>query len=161
MKNRSKISIKIFNIILIIEFFIWGSILFIVLLPDNTNSQRLSPSTIVGIIALLFFSIITPFLIKKILKLAFEDLENSKYSRQYVFKNLSRTYDIQVIPIKDEPEHEKFLTVELQKRATFYARIMDDNTVMISIKFNGEQNKIFYGGLQLENFTTFFKIIEF
>ena len=161
MKNRSKISIKLLSTILIIELFILGSTLFIVLLPDNTNSQRLSTSTIIGILVLLFLCIITPFLIKPILKIAFEDLENSKYSRQYVFNNLLRTHDIQVIPIKDDPEHEKFLTVELQKRATFYARIMDDNTVMISIKFNNEQNKIFYGGLKPENFTTFFKKIEF
>ncbi len=63
--------------------------------------------------------------------------------RKYVQQNLSTEYCVEVIPIKDDPEHENFVTKELVKRAKFYAQIMEDGTVMISIKFNNENDRIF------------------
>ena len=37
---------------------------------------------------------------------------------------------------------------------------MEDGTVMISIKFNNENDRIFYGGLEAEYFMTNFKIVN-
>ena len=35
---------------------------------------------------------------------------------------------------------------------------MSDGTVMISIKFNNESDRIYYGGLCAGDFTTYFKV---
>ena len=87
-------------------------------------------------------------------------MEMCKESEKYVQQNLSTEYCVEVIPIKDDPEHENFVTKELVKRAKFYAQIMEDGTVMISIKFNNENDRIFYGGLEAEYFMTNFKIVN-
>ena len=79
---------------------------------------------------------------------------------KYVLQKLSKTDFTEVIPIKDEPMHENFLTKELTKRAKFYAIIMSDTTIMIALQFNHENDKIYYGGLYAENFMEHFKIID-
>ncbi len=86
----------------------------------------------------------------------FKNTETFKESEKYVLQNLSKEYCVEVIPIKDEPQHENFLTKELVKRAKFYAQIMSDGTVMISIKFNNESNRIYYGGLYAKRFYKIF-----
>lgn len=157
MKKRSKVSQKVFSAVLFIESIVAAGILFIIILDNYSNN--LGPMTIVSIVVLLLFGII-PFVLKPFLKISFEDLEICKESEKYVLQNLSREYCVEVIPIKDEPQHEDFLTKELVKRAKFYAQIMSDGTVMISIKFNNESNRIYYGGLYAKDFTRHFKVLN-
>lgn len=158
MKERSKISKKIFNAILIIESFVLAGMLFIIISDIYSNS--FDRNTIVCIVILLCFGIIMPFVLKPFLKVAFEDLEMCKESERYVQQNLSKEYFVEVIPIRDEPQHENFLTKELVKRAKFYAQIMSDGTVMISIKFNNEEYRIYYGEFYAGDFTTYFKVLN-
>ena len=157
MKKRSKVSQKVFSAVLFIESIVAAGILFIIILDNYSNN--LGPMTIVSIVVLLLFGII-PFVLKPFLKISFEDLEICKESEKYVLQNLSREYCVEVIPIKDEPQHEDFLTKELVKRAKFYAQIMSDGTIMISIKFNNESNRIYYGGLYAKDFTRHFKVLN-
>ena len=139
MKKRSKVSQKVFSAVLFMESIVAAGILFIIILDNYSNN--LGPMTIVSIVVLLLFGII-PFVLKPFLKISFEDLEICKESEKYVQQNLSKEHCVEVIPIKDDPQHEDFLTKELVKRAKFYAQIMSDGTVMISIKFNNESNRI-------------------
>ncbi len=157
MKKRSKVSQKVFSAVLFIESIVAAGILFIIILDNYSNN--LGPMTIVSIVVLLLFGII-PFVLKPFLKISFEDLEICKESEKYVQQNLSKEHCVEVIPIKDEPQHEDFLTKELVKRAKFYAQIMSDGTVMISIKFNNESNRIYYGGLYSKDFTRYFKVLN-
>lgn len=158
MKERSKISKKIFNVILIIEVFVVFAILFITISDSCQNT--FDKNTIVCIIILLGFGVIIPFLITPLFKIVFERSEIFEESEKYVQQNLSKEYCVEVMPIKDEPQHENFLTKELVKRAKFYAQIMSDGTVMISIKFNNESDRIYYGGLYAGDFTTYFKVLN-
>ena len=112
------------------------------------------------IVILLCLGVIIPFLITPLFKIAFERSEIFEESEKYVQQNLSKEYRVEVIPIRDEPQHENFLTKELVKRAKFYAQIMSDGTVMISIKFNNESDSIYYGGLYAGDFTTYFKVLN-
>lgn len=139
MKKRSKVSQKVFSAVLFMESIVAAGILFIIILDNYSNN--LGPMTIVSIVVLLLFGIIS-FVLKPFLKISFEDLEICKESEKYVQQNLSKEHCVEVIPIKDDPQHEDFLTKELVKRAKFYAQIMSDGTVMISIKFNNESNRI-------------------
>lgn len=158
MKERSKISKKIFNAILIIEAFVLAGMLFIIISDSYSNS--FGRNTIVCIVILLCFGIIMPFVLKPLLKVAFEDLEMCKESERYVQQNLSKEHCVEVIPIRDHTQYENFVTEELVKRAKFYAQIMSDGTVMISIKFNNEEDRIYYGGLYPRDFTTNFKVLN-
>ena len=157
MKKRSKVSQKVFSAVLFMESIVAAGILFIIILDNYSNN--LGPMTIVSIVVLLLFGII-PFVLKPFLKISFEDLEICKESEKYVQQNLSKEHCVEVIPIKDDPQHEDFLTKELVKRAKFYAQIMSDSTVMISIKFNNESNRIYYGGLYSKDFTRYFKVLN-
>lgn len=141
MKKRSKISKKIFNAILIIEACVLAAILFLVILGYCLND--FCKNTIMCcIVIFLCFGVIIPFFTMPLFIMFFKNTETFKESEKYVLQNLSREYCVEVIPIKDEPQHEDFLTKELVKRAKFYAQIMSDGTVMISIKFNNESNRI-------------------
>lgn len=141
MKKRSKISKKIFNAILIIEACVLAAILFLVILWYCLND--FGKNTIMCcIVIFLCFGVIIPFFTMPLFIMFFKNTETFKESEKYVLQNLSREYCVEVIPIKDEPQHEDFLTKELVKRAKFYAQIMSDGTVMISIKFNNESNRI-------------------
>ena len=141
MKKRSKISKKIFNAILIIEACVLAAILFLVILGYCLND--FGKNTIMCcIVIFLCFGVIIPFFTMPLFIMFFKNTETFKESEKYVLQNLSREYCVEVIPIKDEPQHEDFLTKELVKRAKFYAQIMSDGTVMIYIKFNNESNRI-------------------
>ena len=155
MRKRSKVSKKVFKVILLMELFVVASLLLCILPDDYSNSWGL-----VNIVILLCLGIIIPFAFKPIFTEIFESAEMCKESKKYVQQNLSTEYCIEVIPIKDDPEHENFATKELVKRAKFYAQIMKDGTVMISIKFNNENDRIFYEGLEAEYFMTNFKIVN-
>lgn len=157
MKKRSKVSQKVFSAVLFMESIVAAGILFIIILDNYSNN--LGPMTIVSIVVLLLFGII-PFVLKPFLKISFEDLEICKESEKYVQQNLSKEHCVEVIPIKDDPQHEDFLTKELVKRAKFYAQIMSDSTVIISIKFNNESDRIYYGGLYSKDFTRYFKVLN-
>lgn len=158
MKERSKILKKVINAILIIEAFVVAAILFIVILDSCSNN--FGKNTIMCIVILLCFGTIIPFPLKTLLEITFERSEIIKESEKYVQQNLSKEYCVEVIPIKDEPQYENFLTKELVKRAKFYAQIMNDDTIMISIKFNGEKDKVYYSELYSGDFTTYFKVIH-
>ena len=47
--------------------------------------------------------------------------------------------------------HENFLTKELTKRAKFYAIIMSDNTIMITLQFNHENDKVILSDTIMKN----------
>ena len=158
MKERSKISKKIFNAILIIEAFVVAAVLFIVILDSCSNN--FGKNTIICIVILLCSGVIIPLVTMPLFKIALERSEIFEESEKYVQQNLSKEYCVEVIPIKDEPQHENFLTKELVKRAKFYAQIMSDGTVMISIKFNNESDRIYYGGLCAGDFTTYFEVLD-
>ena len=79
--------------------------------------------------------------------------ENIKKGMEF-FKDNSH---VEVIPIKDEPNHERFVTEHLSKKAKFYATNMEDGTAMISIKFNGDNEEVYYGGLKLDNLPVYFE----
>lgn len=158
MKERSKISKKIFNAILIIEAFVLAGMMFIIISDSYSNS--FGRNTIVCIVILLCLGIIMPFVLKPFLKVAFEDLEMCKESERYVQQNLSKDHCVEVIPIRNHTQYENFVTEELVKRAKFYAQIMSDGTVMISIKFNNEEDRSYYVGLYARDFTTNFKVLN-
>lgn len=158
MNERSKISKKVINAILIIEAFVVAAILFIVILDSCSNN--FGKNTIMCIVILLCFGVIIPFVTMPLFKIAFKKSEIFEESEKYVQQNLLKEYCVEVIPIRDEPWHENFLTIELVKRAKFYAQIMNDGTVMISIKFNNESDRIYYGGLDKGDFTTYFKVLN-
>ncbi len=158
MKKRNKVSKNVFIAILFMELIIVADILFFII--SDYYSSNFGKSTIVCIVLLLCFGIIIAFLFRPLFKQIFEVSEIRKESKMYVQKNLSKYNCVEVIPIKDDPQHEGFVTKELVKRAKFYAQIMSDGTVMISIKFNNEDTRIYYGGLYAENFTTHFKVIN-
>jgi len=154
MKKRSKISKKIFNAILIIEACVLAAILFLVILGYCLND--FGKNTIMCcIVIFLCFGVIIPFFTMPLFIMFFKNTETFKESEKYVLQNLSREYCVEVIPIKDEPQHEDFLTKELVKRAKFYAQIMSDGTVMISIKFNNESNRIKWKKKESKNFRFF------
>ena len=157
MKKRSKVSKKVFLSILLMELIVVVSIFCIIILDNYSNN--FGTHTIVSIVILLLFGII-PFALKSVLKSSFEDLEICKESERYVQKNLSKEHLIEVIPIKDEPQHEDFVTKELVRKAKFYAQLMNNGTVLIYIKFNDEDNLIYYSWLYAEDFTTHFKVIN-
>lgn len=158
MRKRSRILKKVSNTILFMELLVVATILLCVLF--DSCSKSLGMNTVVISVFLLCFGIIIPFAFKPVLISAFENVEMCKESEKYVQQNLSTEYCVEVIPIKDDPEHENFVTKELVKRAKFYAQIMEDGTVMISIKFNNENDRIFYGGLEAEYFMANFKIVN-
>ena len=159
MKKRSKISKKIFNSILIIEACVLAAIVFVVILEYCLND--FGKNTIMCcIVIFLYFGVIIPFSVMPLFIMFFKNIETFKESEKYVLQNLSKEHCVEVIPIKDEPQHENFLTKELVKRAKFYAQIMSDGTVMISIKFNNESNRIYYGGLYAKDFTRHFKVLN-
>lgn len=159
MKKRSKISKKIFKAILIIQACVLAAILFFVILEYCLND--FGKNTIMCcIVIFLSFGIMIPFFTMPLFIMFFKNTETFKESEKYVLQNLSKEYCLEVIPIKDEPQHENFLTKELVKRAKFYAQIMSDGTVMISIKFNNESNRIYYGGLYAKDFTRHFKVLN-
>lgn len=159
MKKRSKISKKIFKAILIIEACVLAAILFLVILEYCLND--FGKNTIMCcIVIFLSFGIMIPFFTMPLFIMFFKNTETFKESEKYVLQNLSKEHCVEVIPIKDEPQHENFLTKELVKRAKFYAQIMSDGTVMISIKFNNESNRFYYGGLYAKDFTRYFKVLN-
>lgn len=155
MRKRSKVSKKVFKVILLMELFVVATLL-LCILPDNYSNS----GGLVNVVILLCLGIIIPFAFKPVLTKTFESAEMCKESKKNVQQNLSTEYCVEVIPIKDDPEHENFATKELVKRAKFYAQIMEDGTVMISIKFNNENDRIFYEGLEAEYFMTNFKIVN-
>lgn len=156
MKKRNNVSKKVFNAILILELFVVAGILFITI--SDTCSNCFGANTIVCIVLLLCMGVFILIVIKPILKMSFQKIEDLNKSTEYVQQHLLEEHWTEVIPIKDEPQHENFLTKELCKRAKFYAIIMFDGTVCISLQFNGEEDMVYYGGMQASNFTNYFKV---
>lgn len=154
MKESSKASKKTFKVIMFLELLIVVCIVCRIVYDKCSNN--FCGNTITCIITLLVLGVIMPIIIRPMMKRIFESAEDSKKSREYVQQYLSKSHYTEVIPIKDEPDHEKFLTEELPKRAKFYALIMDDGTVCIFLKFNSENERVYYGGLLAEDFTTYF-----
>lgn len=157
MKKWSKVSKKTFNTVLIIELFV-VAIMFIIFYESYSND--FGENTIIRDIILLVMGIILPILISPFLKMYFQQKEDFDISKKYVRQHLSEEYRVEVIPIKDERQHEYFLTKELCKRAKFYAQIMSDGTILISLKFNGENEYVYYGGISSEVFKTYFKVLD-
>lgn len=155
MKDKIKLSKKDLAFILVFELILIAALTSIILL--SIYSDNFGIHIIIAILfALFFIGFIVPNLLISRLREYNILLENKKF----VLQKLSKTDFTEVIPIKDEPMHENFLTKELTKRAKFYAIIMSDNTIMITLQFNHENDKIYYGGLYAENFMEHFKIID-
>lgn len=155
MKDKIKLSKKDFAFILVFELILIAALTSIILLSIYSDNFGIH-IIIATLFALFFIGFIVPNLLISRLRKYNILLENKKY----VLQKLSKTDFTEVIPIKDEPMHENFLTKELTKRAKFYAIIMSDNTIMIALQFNHENDKIYYGGLYAENFMEHFKIID-
>lgn len=155
MKDKIKLSKKDFAFILVFELILIAALTSIILLSIYSDNFGIH-IIIATLFALFFIGFIVPNLLISRLREYNILLENKKY----VLQKLSKTDFTEVIPIKDEPMHENFLTKELTKRAKFYAIIMSDNTIMITLQFNHENDKIYYGGLYAENFMEHFKIID-
>ena len=155
MKDKIKLSKKDFAFILVFELILITALISIILLSIYSNNFGIH-IIIATLFALFFIGFIVPNLLISRLREYNILLENKKF----VLQKLSKTDFTEVIPIKDEPMHENFLTKELTKRAKFYAIIMSDNTIMITLQFNHENDKIYYGGLYAENFMEHFKIID-
>ncbi len=157
MKKRSKVKKRTFNAILIIELFVIIGILFVAVSDICLNC--FGARTIICIVVLICAGVIIPIVVRPLLKMAYQRIEDFDNSTEYVKQHLLEEHWTEVIPIKDEPQHENFLTKELCKRAKFYAIIMSDGTVCISLQFNGEEDMIYYGGMQASNFTNYFKVL--
>lgn len=155
MKDKIKLSKKDLAFILVFELILIAALTSIILLSIYSDNFGIH-IIIATLFALFFIGFIVPNLLISHLREYNILLENKKY----VLQKLSKTDFTEVIPIKDEPMHENFLTKELTKRAKFYAIIMSDNTIMITLQFNHENDKIYYGGLYAENFMEHFKIID-
>jgi len=155
MKDKIKLSKKDFAFILVFELILIAALTSIILLSIYSDNFGIH-IIIATLFALFFIGFIVPNLLISRLREYNILLENKKF----VLQKLSKTDFTEVIPIKDEPMHENFLTKELTKRAKFYAIIMSDNTIMITLQFNHENDKIYYGGLYAENFMEHFKIID-
>lgn len=155
MKDKIKLSKKDLAFILVFELILIAALTSIILLSIYSDNFGIH-IIIATLFALFFIGFIVPNLLISRLREYNILLENKKY----VLQKLSKTDFTEVIPIKDEPMHENFLTKELTKRAKFYAIIMSDNTIMITLQFNHENDKIYYGGLYAENFMEHFKIID-
>lgn len=155
MKDKIKLSKKDFAFILVFELILIAALTSIILLSIYSDNFGIH-IIIATLFALFFIGFIVPNLLISRLREYNILLEN----KNYVLQKLSKTDFTEVIPIKDEPMHENFLTKELTKRAKFYAIIMSDNTIMITLQFNHENDKIYYGGLYAENFMEHFKIID-
>lgn len=155
MKDKIKLSKKDFAFILVFELILIAALISIILLSIYSDNFGIH-IIIATLFALFFIGFIVPNLLISRLREYNILLENKKF----VLQKLSKTDFTEVIPIKDEPMHENFLTKELTKRAKFYAIIMSDNTIMITLQFNHENDKIYYGGLYAENFMEHFKIID-
>ena len=154
MKDKIKLSKKDLAFILVFELILIAALTSIILLSIYSDNFGIH-IIIATLFALFFIGFIVPNLLISCLREYNILLENKKF----VLQKLSKTDFTEVIPIKDEPMHENFLTKELTKRAKFYAIIMSDNTIMITLQFNHENDKIYYGGLYAENFMEHFKII--
>jgi len=154
MKDKIKLSKKDLAFILVFELILIAALTSIILLSIYSDNFGIH-IIIATLFALFFIGFIVPNLLISRLREYNILLENKKF----VLQKLSKTDFTEVIPIKDEPMHENFLTKELTKRAKFYAIIMSDNTIMITLQFNHENDKIYYGGLYAENFMEHFKII--
>ena len=155
MKDKIKLSKKDFAFILVFELILIAALISIILLSIYSDNFGIH-IIIATLFALFFIGFIVPNLLISRLREYNILLENKKF----VLQKLSKTDFTEVIPIKDEPMHENFLTKELTKRAKFYAIIMSDNTIMITLQFNHENDKIYYVGLYAENFMEHFKIID-
>lgn len=155
MKDKIRLSKKDFAFILVFELILIAALISIILLSIYSDNFGIH-IIIATLFALFFIGFIVPNLLISRLREYNILLENKKF----VLQKLSKTDFTEVIPIKDEPMHENFLTKELTKRAKFYAIIMSDNTIMITLQFNHENDKIYYGGLYAENFMEHFKIID-
>ncbi|CDB31510.1 unknown [Clostridium sp. CAG:575] len=155
MKDKIKLSKKDLAFILVFELILIAALTSIILLSIYSDNFGIH-IIIATLFALFFIGFIVPNLLISRLREYNILLENKKF----VLQKLSKTDFTEVIPIKDEPMHENFLTKELTKRAKFYAIIMSDNTIMITLQFNHENDKIYYGGLYAENFMEHFKIID-
>lgn len=145
---------KTFVALLIMELFIIMGIL-LILIHNSVGNE-----TVLRVSILLVMGNILCIFAKTLIEIAYKSQYSAIESKEYVSKNLYNDYCVEVIPIKDEKMHEKFLTEELTKRAKFYAQIMNDETVMISVMFNNENERVFYGGLNASDFKEYFKIKE-
>lgn len=158
MEKRSKVSKNTIIAILFLELPIVAGILFSVI--NAIRSNCFEANTIACIITLILLVVFIPIIIKPSLKISFQTIEDLNQNIEYVNQHLSEENWVEVIPIKDEPEHDNFLTKELCKRAKFYAIIMNDGTVCISLQFNGEENMVYYGGMQASDFANYFKVLD-
>ena len=136
MKDKIKLSKKDFAFILVFELILIAALTSIILLSIYSDNFGIH-IIIATLFALFFIGFIVPNLLISRLREYNILLENKKF----VLQKLSKTDFTEVIPIKDEPMHENFLTKELTKRAKFYAIIMSDNTIMITLQFNHENDK--------------------
>ena len=160
MKDKIKLSKKDFAFILVFELILIAALTSIILLSIYSDNFGIH-IIIATLFALFFIGFIVPNLLNSTSETSSSlNQSNLLENKKYVLQKLSKTDFTEVIPIKDEPMHENFLTKELTKRAKFYAIIMSDNTIMITLQFNHENDKIYYGGLYAENFIEHFKIID-
>lgn len=157
MKKRSKVLTQTFKAILFFELFIIFCILFITIYDIYLNCFGIN--TIICIVIFLCIGIIILITISPLLIRCFQIQEKSNNSIKYVQHHLSKEFWIEVIPIRNKLQSEYFLQ-ELSKKAKFYAKRMNDDTVEISVKFDKENKKIYYCSFSFEDFTTYFKILN-
>ncbi len=156
MKKRSKVSKQVITTILIWQEVVIGGMIFIIVLLEGILNRSVR-ETIASLIFMFVMMEGLIYLLRPALQESIEADEQAKTSRKYVQQKLSKMHWVEVIPIKDESEHEHFLIKELPKRAKFYAYVKENN-VVIFIRFNDEDALIFYHELAAEDFTTFYRV---
>lgn len=152
-KKARNISI-LFGTILMIIFFIP------VLSGIITHKLIFNKNTIACFMLLLTFEITMPIILYDILKDRFIYDQIWEESEKIVRTSLSEKSIIKVIPIKSNIGHKEFITVELAKRATFYAKINENKTDIVSIfiVFNGEDEEVLFQNIPFYDFSTYYKI---
>lgn len=85
--------------------------------------------------------------------------EEEKGSEQYVKKYLAAETQVEVIPIKAS-DYKSFITKALPRKVKFYANIDDKGFVEIYIKFNDNEDKVFFDVISKTNFKEYYLIKE-
>lgn len=85
--------------------------------------------------------------------------EEEKGSEQYVKKYLAAETQVEVIPIK-AIAYKSFITKALPRQVKFYANIVDKGFVEIYIKFNDNEDKVFFDVISKTNFKEYYLIKE-
>lgn len=165
MKKQNTVETSLCNAIVMFELLSICAIILMIL--QGKYMGNFGNTTIIYIIIVLSGMVLAAFTFRQSLKkLIDEIIENAleeesgelQESIKYVQENVCNKGWVKINPIKDEPQHENFATQELQKRGQFYAMSMKAGTIVIAIQFNGEHDKIYYGGLNAENFTEYYEV---